>query len=137
MEWNYINNSDDVEYIQKLYGNFEDVELVSFSFESGNYIDDDLVGYETNSNNLHVIFQRMDINPFSIEVIFENMGQILYLTPMNKEYTSDILFAKFVKTEDCIYWTTWDEFDPYNKEHLSYGDFDLIKARRAKWRIIS
>jgi hypothetical protein len=111
--------------------------LISFSFESGNYIDDDLVGYETNSNNLHVIFQRMDINPFSIEVVFEEMKQLSYFPPLLYEYSASILFAKFVRDDKYVYWTRWSEFDPYNKEHLSYGDFDLIKARRAKWRIIS
>ena len=136
MVWKEINTEQDILEIQKIYGDFLDAEIVSFNFESGNYIDEELVGHEYMTNRLYIIFQRLDKNPFSIEVLFEGMRRINFYAPLVNECTADILFAKFVKNNSYIYWTKWREFDPYNPEHLK-NDFTFIEAKSGKWRIIS
>lgn len=87
-------------------------------------------------NEFYIIFQRMDKNPFSIEVGFEEMRRINFYAPLMNECSTSIIYAKFVKNNDFIYWTKWREFDPYIAEHLK-EDFTFIEAKRAKWRIIS
>lgn len=136
MEWTYINNMDDVKHLQEIYDNFLDSEIVSFHFDSGNYVDDDLVGHEYMTNTLNVIFQRLDTNPFSIELSFEEMRRLSIYTPLINECNSDILYAKIVIANGFIYWTKWRDFDPYNKEHLS-ADTTYIESKRLKWRVIS
>lgn len=135
MEWIVINTEKDILDIQKQYDNFLDAEIVRFGFESGNYIDTELVGYEYMKNELHVIFQRMDINPFEIEVVFEGMRRINFYAPLMDERSSCISYAKFVKNDSFIYWTKWKDFDPYNSEHLE-ANVTFIEAKKAMWRII-
>ena len=137
MEWVELKNQEDILYLQEKFGNFEDSVLVYYHFNSGNYIDDNLVGYENNTNNFTMIFQRMDKNPFSIEILFENLRRFNFIAPnWNDNYSSEILYAKIVKNDKYYYWTKWEEFDPYNEQHLTYNDFILVEAHKVKWRII-
>ncbi|MEW4411874.1 hypothetical protein [Clostridium sp. AN503] len=136
MEWLLIETEQDISYIQKIYENFLDAEIVNFRFESGNYVDSNLIGHEYMKNEFHIIFQRMDVNPFSIEVVFEEMRRVNFYAPLINESSSSISYAKFVKNEDYIYWTKWKEFNPYNKEHLK-KDITFIEAKRARWRVVS
>lgn len=136
MNWINIDTEEDIINIQKIFGNFLDAEIVSFRFESGNYVDEELVGHEYMNNDFYIIFQRMDSNPFSIEVVFEQMRRINFYAPLIDECSASISFAKFIKNKNFIYWTKWKEFDPYNLEHLR-ADVTYIEAKRAKWRIIS
>ncbi|GFI09592.1 MAG: hypothetical protein HFI24_04570 [Lachnospiraceae bacterium] len=135
MKWISIETEKDIFNIQKQFNNFLDAEIVRFGFESGNYIDSELVGHEYMKNELHIIFQRMDMNPFEIEVIFEEMRRINFYTPLMDEYSSCITYAKFVKNDNFIYWTKWKDFDPYNAKHLE-ANVTFIEAKRAMWRII-
>lgn len=50
--------------------------MVSFAFDSGNYVDDERIGYEKNSNILIMKFERLDNNPFSIELMFEETRRL-------------------------------------------------------------
>lgn len=136
MEWLFIETEQDISCIQKIYEDFLDAEIINFWFESGNYIDSNLVGYECMKNEFHIIFQRMDVNPFSIEVVFEEMRRINFYALLMDESSACIIYAKFVKNDKYIYWTKWKEFNPYNEEHLK-KDVTFIEAKRAKWRVIS
>lgn len=136
IEWKKIETEQDILEIQKIYENFLDAEIVSFRFDSGNFVDEELVGHEYMKNIFSMIFQRMDNNPFSIEVVFEEMRRINFYAPLIDEYSAEILFAKFVKNDDFIYWTKWRDFNPYNPEHLK-EDTTFVEAKRVKWRIIS
>lgn len=138
MDWYEIRTQSDIEYLQKVYHDFEDSFLVSYTFESGNYVDEDEVGWESNSSVLSLLFQRMDHDPFSIEIVFEYTRRFNFFSPVGREdnWRSEILFAKIAKNDEWFYWTKWEDFDPYNEEHLSYNDFILIEARQVKWRII-
>lgn len=113
-----------------------DSELVSFNFTSGNYVDDDLVGHEYMTNILNIVFQRLDRNPFSIELSFEEMRRLSIYTPLIIECSADIIYAKIVIANGFIYWTKWRDFNPYDEDHLR-ADTTYIESKRLKWRIIS
>ena len=42
MKWHEIKTQADIDYLQKVYHDFEDSVLVSYTFISGNYVDDEL-----------------------------------------------------------------------------------------------
>ena len=139
-EWNNVISQKDIETLMKIFDNFEDSFIVKAFFDSGNYIDDNLTGYEYDTNNLHILFQRQDKNPFSIEIMFEMTKRInCFLSGVigDGSFGADILYAKVDKDDEYFYWTTWKDFDPYNSEHLKYNDFNLIQAKKVKWRIVS
>lgn len=138
MEWHTLETTEDIKYLLDTYGNFLDSTLVSYYFQSGNYVDSDRVGYEFNDNNLYLLFQRLDDNPFSIEILFEYTKFFNFFAPVANEdnWNSEIQFAKIVKSGKWYYWTTWDEFNPDNPEHFNYNDFILIQAQSVKWRVV-
>lgn len=137
MEWREIKNVGDITILQTEFHYFEDSILVHYRFESGNYIDKTQIMYETNENRLYMLFQRLDGNPFSIEILFENVRRMNYFIPFgeNDNWSSELNFAKIVKNEKYYYWTRWKDFDPNNKEHLNCNDFILVEAEKVKWRI--
>lgn len=138
MKWYKIKTLTDIEYIQKLYNNFADATLVRYKFESGNFVDDNQVSHEFNSNKLCLLFQRLDNNPNSIEIMFDYTKRFNFFAPVGSEdsWRSEISFAKIVKNDKWFYWTTWEEFNPENEEHLNYNDFILIQAQQIRWRIV-
>ena len=126
MEWYEIKTSTDIEKLLHTYNNFADTTLVGYKFESGNFIDENQVSHEFNSNKLCLLFQRLDDNPFSIEIVFEFTKYFNFFAPVGTEdsWRSEIDFAKIVKNDKWFYWTTWEDFDPNNPEHLNYNDFN-------------
>lgn len=138
MEWAEIKTSTDIEKLLHIYNNFMDATLVAYKFESGNFVDENQVSHEFNSNKLYLLFQRLDNNPFSIELVFEFTKRFNFLAPVGTEdaWRSEIDFAKIVKNDKWFYWVTWEDFDPNNPEHLKYNDFILIQAQNIKWRIV-
>lgn len=114
MEWIDIKTNEDIEKLHEQYSNFEDSYMVSFSFESGNYVNEERVGYEVDDNVLILKFERLDDNPFSVELRFEHTRRINYLFPLigKDNWTSEIMFAKVAKNDEFYYWTVWKEFDP-------------------------
>lgn len=138
MNWIEVKSNKCIEELHKCYGNFEDSYMVSFAFDSGNYVDDERIGYEKNSNILIMKFERLDNNPFSIELMFEETRRLNCFFPIEGKdnWTADIQFAKIAKNKEFYYWTEWEDFNPYNNEHLEYNDFILIEAKKIKWRII-
>lgn len=138
MEWFELESNKDIAELHKKYDNFEDSYLVSFTFESGNYVDNERVGYEFNSNTLILKFERMDDNPFSIEIMFEGTRRFNGFFPIagKDNWTAGIQYAKIANNEEFYYWTVWKEFNPYDSKHLKYNDFMLIEAQKVKWRIL-
>ena len=138
MAWNEVKTTDDIEKLQQLYNNFRDSTLVGYRFESGNFVDKNRVSHEYNDNNLYLLFQRLDDNPFSIEILFQYTTRFNFLAPIGGQSSqrTEINFAKIEKNSEYFYWTEWEGFDPYNEAHLKYNDFILIEAERGKWRII-
>lgn len=134
MEWHEIENDADLARLNELYGYFEDSFIVRMEYLSGDYVDSDLCGHMEQTNDLRVTFQRLDREPFSIELWFSHTKRIslFFANPQDKRL-SDILFAKVCRNDSAFFWTLWEEFDPYNPEHLE--GTALIEACGLKWRI--
>lgn len=137
MEWHEVKNDSDVNHLNELYNYFEDAMLVKMEYVSGDYVDDEMVGHMEQTNDLKVLFQRLDRNPFSIELWFTNTTRMnMFFNNPQEKHMSDILYAKVCRNEQTVFWTVWEEFDPYNEEHLSYNDLYFIEAYGLKWRIV-
>ena len=137
MVWHEVKNDTDVNRINELYNYFEDAMLVKMEYVSGDYVDSEMVGHMEQTNDLKVLFQRLDRNPFSIELWFNNTKRMnMFFHNPQQKYLSDILYAKVCRNEQSVFWTVWVEFDPYNEEHLSYSDLYFIEAYGLKWRIV-
>lgn len=60
---------------------------------------------------------------------------MFFVNPCDKNL-SDIMYAKVCRNEKSVFWSVWEEFDPYNEEHLSLRDVYHIEAHRLKWRVV-
>ena len=105
--WIEVKSGEDIKELQKQYNDFEDSYLVSFSFESGNYVNACRIGHENNNNILILRFERLDNNPFSIELRFESTRRLNCFFPVEGKdnWTSGIQYAKIAKNEEFYYWT--------------------------------
>lgn len=138
LEWNEVQSDKDVDFLNNIYDNFEDSLIVSINYISGDSIDDNLVGNMKQDNDLRIIFQRLDKNPFSIELWFTHTKQIRFLfSNPSDNCMSDIMKAKVCRNEKSVFWTSWIDFNPNKREHLSYSDVVLIEAEGLRWRYIT
>ena len=135
--WNEIVTEEDISNLNNLYGYFEDSVIVSMNYISGNSINDEFVGDFHGNNDLRIMFQRLDSNPFSIELWFAHTKQIkfLFVNPSDK-CQMDIMKAKVCRNNNSIFWTMWDEFNPYNEEHQKLNDVVFVESECLKWRVI-
>ena len=135
MKWIEIKNYADIQNLNETYDYFEDSVIVCMEYVSGDYVDKELFGYMGQTNDLKVTFQRLDNNPFSIELWFTNTKRInfTFVNPPDK-CMSDILYAKVCKSDKSIFWTTSEKFNPNDEEHLS--ETTLIESSGLKWRIV-
>ena len=137
MEWIEVKSDEDIDYINKKYDNFEDAFLVEMNYVSGDYVDNELMGYMHQKNDLRLVFQRLDRNPFSIELWFTNAKRInMFFANLQDNCLSDILYAKVCRNKSSFFWTVWEDFDPYNEEHLALNDVKYVEGYGLKWRII-
>lgn len=136
MDWIKIYCEEDIQKLNSTYGFFEDSYLVKMEYLSGDGVDENMYGFEEQLNDLKIVFQRLDKNPFSVELWFEHTKRIYMYFHNGNKYLSDIMYAKVCKNEDSYFWTLWEEFDPTNKDHLDLNDVYLIEAESIKWRII-
>ena len=136
MDWIEIECEDDIQQLNNAYGYFEDSYLVKMDYASGDLVDENLVGYEGQSNDLRMVFQRIERSPFSIELWFGHTKRINMYFHNGNKFLSDIMFAKVCKNDESYFWTVWEEFEPNNKEQLEMKDVCFIEANSVKWRII-
>lgn len=136
MDWIKIYCEEDIQKLNSTYGFFEDSYLVKMEYLSGDGVDENMYGFEEQLNDLKIVFQRLDRNPFSVELWFEHTKRINMYFHNGNKYLSDIMYAKVCKNDDSYFWTLWEEFDPTNKDHLDLNDVYLIEAESIKWRII-
>ncbi len=137
LEWNDVVNDLDIEDLNNAYDFFEDSMIVSMNYISGDTVDENLVGTMRQDNDLKILFQRLDANPFSIELWFTHTKQVrfIFVNPSDK-CLSDIMRAKVCRNNRSLFWSTWDEFDPENQEHLSRTDIIFVEAEGLKWRYV-
>lgn len=136
MGWNEIRNDEDIRRLNELYGYFEDSVIVSMSYRSGDFVDKELMGHMEMKNDLRVVFQRLDNDPFSIELWFKNTRRMNFefINPSD-ECVSDIMDAKVCKNDSSFFWTIWKDFDPYDPEHF-LGTV-LIESEKLSWRVVT
>lgn len=135
MEWIEIKSDADVQRLNETYNNFEDSYIVRMEYISGDYVDKEYCGHMVQTNDLKVLFQRLDNDPFSIELWFKNTKRLSFVfANLTDNCMSDILYAKVCKNDKSFFWTVWDEFDPTNEEHIL--GTTLIEAYGLKWRIV-
>lgn len=135
MEWNEIKTDEDIRYLNEIYHNFEDSLIVSMEYVSGDYVDRELLGHMEMTNDLKVIFQRLDNDPFSIELWFTNTKMMNFVFANYRDNRlSDIMYAKVCRNNEMIFWTLWEDFDPYREDHIP--ETVLIGAYGLKWRIV-
>lgn len=136
MEWIEVKNDEDIQRINETYNYFEDAVLVKMEYVSGDYVDDSMTETLMQKNDLKLIFQRLDKAPFSIELWFTNTKRInMFFVNPQDNLLSDLLFAKVCRNEKALFWTVWEEFDPFNENHLKRSDVGYIEAYGLKWRI--
>ncbi|MCR4749466.1 MAG: hypothetical protein K5877_06740 [Lachnospiraceae bacterium] len=137
MEWNEVITDSDIAYLNNIYDDFEDSVIVSMNYISGNSVDENLVGNMRGDNDLKIVFQRLDKDPFSIELWFTHTRQIRlqFVTPSDN-CQMDIMKAKVCRNERALFWTRWDGFDPDNEEHRNLSDVAYIEAEGLKWRVV-
>lgn len=136
MNWIEIECEEDIQQLNNTYGYFGDSYLVKMDYTSGDFVNEELEGHEGQTNDLRLIFQRLDRNPFSIELWFEHTKRINMFFHNGNKFLSDIMFAKVCKNNVSYFWTVWKEFNPNKKEHLELSDVYFIEADSVKWRII-
>ncbi len=137
LEWYDVVNDLDIEELNNIYDFFEDSRIVSMNYISGDTVAENLVGTIRQDNDLKILFQRLDANPFSIELWFTHTKQIRFIfTNSSDKCLSDIMRAKVCRNSRSFFWTTWDEFAPDNEEHLSLNDIVLVEAEGLKWRYV-
>ena len=138
MEWHEINTAEDIEQLQKIYGNFEDSYLVRMEYVSGDHVDHELVGSMVQSNDLRAVFQRLDEDPFSIELWFTHTKRVnmFFVNPADR-CLSDIYSAKVCMNSSSVFWTVYMDFDPYSEADISARDIMLIEAEGMRWRVLS
>ena len=138
MIWNEIKSNNDIQQLNQTYNYFEDSMLVRMEYISGDYIDSERVGHMEQRNDLKAVFQRLDDDPFSIELLFTHTKRLsfVFVNPMDI-CLSDIMYAKLCKNDKSVFWTLWEDFAPYNAEHLSISNLTLIEADSLKWRIVT
>ena len=138
MEWHEINTAEDIAELQRIYGDFEDSYLVRAEYVSGDFVDEELMGNMIQSNDLRAVFQRLDEDPFSIELWFIHTKRVnLFFVNPNERCLSDIYSAKVCRNDSSVFWTVYKDFDPYSEADLSARDIMLIEAEGLRWRIIS
>ena len=137
LEWNEVLTDADIEYLNSIYDHFEDSLIVSMNYISGNTVDSELVGNMRGDNDLKITFQRLDRNPFSVELWFTHTKQMSFLFVNSSDNCQmDIMKAKVCRNESSVFWTTWDEFDPDNEEHHNFHDATFIESEGLRWRVI-
>jgi len=136
--WKDVITDGDIEELNHIYDYFQDSVIVSMEYISGNSVNEELYGDMRQDNDLKIIFQRLDKDPFSIELWFTHTRQMRFLfANYCDNQLADILKAKVCRNERSYFWTMWDEFDPENEEHLTYNDVVFVESEGLKWRTIA
>lgn len=137
LEWNEVLTDADIEDLNYTYDYFEDSLIVSMNYLSGNSVSDELVGDMRGDNDLKITFQRLDRNPFSIELWFTHTRQMkfLFVNPSNN-CQMDIMRAKVCRNNRSVFWIMWDEFDPEDEDHQRFNDVVFVESEGLRWRVI-
>ena len=144
-EWKEIVSQDDIDRLFILYGGFHDSCIVSASYKSGVFVDDNRSMHFGNSSKyeLSVVFHSQ-WTPKILELCFTGVRQ-LHLTGWQDNYLCDIYEAHLSfyegllpgKPERVIVWANYSDFDVKEIDNTIHEPSDTyIVANALKWRII-
>lgn len=134
MEWNEIQNSEDMERFLSIFNYFHDSCLKGLCMWTDSYVNEDFsmnvsMEFET---NIRILFQRQESTPSAIELLFEGVTQF-HLNPPSENHDSIINNATLVLQDGLFYWADddWEPNAPYSVE------CNWISSKKAKWRDVS
>lgn len=137
LEWNEVITEADAEDLNIAYDYFEDSVIVSMNYVSGNGVSGELVADMRGDNDLKIMFQRLDRNPFSIELWFTHARRMRFsFVNPSDNCQMDIMRAKICRNGKSVFWAAWDAFDPDNEEHLTASDVMFVESEGLKWRTL-
>ena len=131
--WNTVNNEQELAKFMNKVSNFHDSCIKEVKYLSGAYVDARLEMYPINEcRMLSVIIQRQFSDISMIEMLFEGLKH-LRLSPVDDQYTCEILDATMFFKDDYIYW--------YDSGSLSEAELEnysgtMICAEKFRWRPI-
>lgn len=132
--WTEITNENDVvnflDYIQF----FHDSCLKELKYVSGAFVDEDMSMHPLNDQRiLRVIFQQQRIESSMIEMEFSEL-QYLKLSPVDCQYTCEILDSTMVIDNGFVYWA---DTGGLSIEEMNDYDGTVICAAKLRWRLIT
>ena len=132
--WNEIKTKKDIETLLSVYGGWHDACIVEAKYVSGTIVEIDNLAMSLGTSTLTIVFQRQYRNPFSIEVMFENVKKIKF------DYSTALVGASVYDAtmfihEGLIYWVAgWSE-NP-SIDDIKDSDTTWLSCHSAKWRVV-
>ncbi len=144
-DWHNIETESDIALLMSTYGCFHDSCIVSLSFQSGAYVNDERAMYfgDAESRKLSVIFHSQ-WEPRGIELQFSGLRQ-MYLVGWQDNYLCDIFGAYLAfhtkllpgYPDRVIVWSDTESFDVAQIDNsIREPANTYIVANALKWRIV-
>lgn len=144
--WKEIASQEDIDSLFNIYGGFHDSCIVSVSYKSGAFVDDQQsMNFGSPSDReLFVVFHRQ-WDPQILEMCFTGLRQ-LHLTGWQDNYLCYIFDAHLSfyegllpgNPDKVIVWSDYCDFDVEKIDNTIHEPSDTyIVANALKWRIIS
>jgi hypothetical protein len=130
MDWNIIGTEDDMNEFMKQFNYFHDSCIKEIHYSSGTYVNNNLSMAMINNPVLVILFQRQENDLYAIEVEFSE-PLAFHLKPADKNNTTEILSAVFMKMADIYYWADWDGWSITGEDRDSTT---WVSAKSVKWR---
>lgn len=129
--WNEIVDRNDLKNFMNIVLGFHDSCIKEFRYISGAFVNKDLSMYPTNDKRrLRMIVQRQYENPSTIEMEFIGLIK-LKISPVDENYTCEILGATMMIKNSCIFWC---DCDGLNEKDIDGYNGTLICSSRFRWR---
>jgi hypothetical protein len=130
--WNEITNQNDLDAFINLFGGFHDSCIKEFKYVSGAFVNENLSMYPINNKrDFKIIFQRQFNNPSVVEMEFTGLLR-LSMSPVDENYTCEILDATMILSDNCVYWYDCERL---TENELSTYTGTLICASKVRWRV--
>lgn len=131
--WHEIKNQAEADAFMESIWGFHDSCIKEMSYVSGAYVDDAFAMYPINDQRvLRVLFQRQFEDLSVMEIVFSGLN-LLRLSPVNEEYTCEILDATLLVQNGCVYWC---DCGGITEEGILTYDGTVICAEKVCWRPI-
>ena len=147
MEWNEINNREDIEYLIKEYCGFHDSCLVELNYKSGTSVDNEgNMGFGMpEDRKLHMIFQSQCAKNV-LELCFTNVKKF-HIVGWQEHYSCDIFDCYLDihndlisgRDDNLIVWADNEGFNPKEEviRYILNEPMDTyVIASHLKWRFL-